>query len=190
MKDINQIFSERTYYSFDGRKIDHDIIKDIYDIMKLGPTSANSCPLRIYFVESDLEKEKLYGCLMPGNVSKSKSAPLVALFAYDVRFYELMPKLYPIDKSMQEYFSSSTEAALDCAERNSSLQAAYFMIIARSYGIDCGPMSGFNKQAIDQAFFENTSYKVNFICNLGYRDGPCPYPKLTRLNFDEACKIL
>jgi 3-hydroxypropanoate dehydrogenase len=190
MRKIDAIFQDRTCYKFLDKKVDKSLLKEIYDLMKLGPTSANICPLRIKFVISTAEKEKLYKCVAPTNVEKIKSAPVTAIFAYDMKFYDLVPKLFPINPSFKDYFSSSESIAFDNAFRNSTLQAAYFMMIARGMGLDCGPMSGFDADSVNSAFFSNTNYKVNFICNLGYKDGQNPYPRLPRLEFDECCQIV
>lgn len=189
MKNIEEIFQDRTYYKFSNKPVSTEIIKEIYDLMKLGPTSGNSCPLRITFIESEEAKEKLYPCLMPGNVEKVRSAPVAAIFAYDTKFYDEMPKLFPGNKGMHDYFASSESIALDTAYRNSTLQAAYFMVIARGKGLACGPLSGFNNAEVDKIFLGGTSYKSNFICNIGYPDGHNNFPRLPRLEFDECCKI-
>lgn len=190
MRNIEEIFHDRTCSKFLSRPIDKDLLIKIYDLAKLGPTSGNSSPLRIVFVQSQAEKNKLYKCLMEGNVEKTKSAPVTALFAYDEKFYEDMEKVNPAAPDLIKYFASSQEVALDTAIRNSGLQAAYFMLAARGAGLDCGPMSGFNKKAIEKAFFANTNFKINFICNLGYADGANAYPRLPRWEFDAVCKIV
>jgi len=177
MRTIDSIFSDRTCSKFSDKPVSRELLIQIYDLMKLGPTSANGCPLRIVFVQSELEKEKLCKAAMEANIAKIKSAPVTVLFAYDMKFYEKMDK--------------STEEVLDREGlRNSTLQAAYFIMIARGMGLDCGPMSGFDPNALNEAFFKNTNYRINFICNLGYKDGDNPYPKLPRLDFDEVCKFL
>jgi len=191
MKDIESIFNERTCYKFLDKAVGKDLLLKIYELMRLGPTSGNACPLRIVFVQSPAEKEKLYKALMESNIEKVKTAPVVAIFAYDMKFYEKMEKLYPTGKFLRDYFASASDQTRETEGlRNSSLQAAYFMLIARSMGLDCGPMSGFDQRVVNDNFFEGTSYKVNFICNFGYRDGENPYPRLPRLDFDEACKIV
>lgn len=191
MKNINDIFSERTCYKFLDKPVSKDLLLKIYELMKLGPTSGNACPLRIIFVQSQTEKEKLYKALMDSNVAKVKSSPVVALFAYDMKFYEKMEKLYPTGKFLRDFFAAANDQTREIeALRNSSLQASYFMIIARSMGLDCGPMSGFDQNVVNDSFFKGTNYKVNFICNFGYREGENPYPRLPRLDFDEACKIV
>jgi 3-hydroxypropanoate dehydrogenase len=190
MNEVEQVFLDRTCYKFLDKPVDRSLLEGIYDLVKLGPTSANASPLRIIFIQSLAEKEKLYKCLAEGNIEKTKSAPITAIFAFDTKFYELMPKLSPNSLSLQKYFASSEEIAVDTAFRNSSLQAAYFMIIARSKGLACGPMSGFDKDAINNTFLSNSNYQVNFICNIGYRDGDNELPRSPRLDFHEACKII
>lgn len=189
MRYIEDIFQDRTCYNFSNKDIDDGLLQKIYDLMKLGPTSGNSCPLRIIFVKTAANKEKLLNCVMEGNIAKVKSAPVIALFAYDIKFFNKMDKINPVSPDLQKYFSSSAEVALDTAYRNSTLQAAYFMIIARSFGLDCGPMSGFDVNAIESNFLQD-DFKINFICNLGYKAEDNPYNRLPRLSFDECCKII
>jgi nitroreductase len=183
MRNVEEVFSDRTCYKFLNRPVDKILLEEIYNIAKLAPTSANCCPLRIVFVQSSTEKDKLYKCLASSNVEKVRSAPVTAIFAFDTKFYELIPKLFPHDTSVKDYFSSSEQIALDTATRSSSLQAAYFMIVARSKGLACGPMSGFNKEAINSTFFNNTNHQVNFLCNIGYRDGDNSFPRPTKARF-------
>ena len=190
MRTVKDVFADRTCSKYTDKSVSVDLLKEIYDIMKLGSTSANSCPLRIIFIQSKGQKEKLLKCMMEGNVEKTRSAPVVAIFAYDTKFYTKMDKTYPVSPAMKDYFASSEVLALDTANRNSTLQAAYFMIIARSLGLDCGPMSGFDAEAIEKEFLSGTGFKVNFVCNLGYRDGDNPFPRLPRLDFAEACKVV
>jgi nitroreductase len=191
MRTIESVFSDRTCNKFLDKKVSKELLIQIYDLVKLGPTSANACPLRIVFVQSNLEKEKLCKTAMEANIAKIKSAPVTALFAYDMKFYEKMDKLYPTGKFLQDLFAKSSEDVIDRESlRNSTLQAAYFIMVARSMGLDCGPMSGFDPVALNETFFKNTNYRINFICNFGYKDGDNPYPKLPRLDFDEVCKFL
>ncbi len=191
MRTIESVFSDRTCSKFLDKKVSKELLIQIYDFVKLGPTSANACPLRIVFVQSNLEKEKLCKTAMEANIAKIKSAPVTALFAYDMKFYEKMDKLYPTGKFLQDLFAKSSEDVIDRESlRNSTLQAAYFIMVARSMGLDCGPMSGFDPVALNETFFKNTNYRINFICNFGYKDGDNPYPKLPRLDFDEVCKFL
>mgnify|MGYP003407826074 FL=1 len=190
-KSIDEIFlNERTCYHYLNKPIDHKLLHEIYDLMKMGPTSANCSPLRIVFVESKTEKEKLAGCVMEGNLPQIKASPVTALFAYDLKFYDNIPKLFAHNPGMKAYFSSSDVVTLDSATRNSTLQAAYFMMIARAKGLVCGPMSGFAPEKINNTFFAGTDYKINFICNLGYREAEETNPRLPRLDFDEVCKVV
>ena len=190
MRTVENVFSDRTCYKFADKEVSTELLQVIYDIMKLGPTSGNSCPLRIVFVKTKEQKLKLLKCMMEGNVEKTRSAPVTALFAYDTKFYEMMDKTNPVMPAMKEYFAASEKVASLAADKNSTLQAAYFMITARSLGLDCGPMSGFNSELIEKEFFQGTNLKINFVCNLGYKDGPNPYPRLPRLDFNEVCSII
>ena len=190
MRTIDDIFNDRTCYKFLDKPVPKDLLVKIYDTMKLGPTSGNSSPLRIVFVQSAAEKEKLCKVAMEPNIAKIMSAPVTALFAYDLKFTEYMDKLYPTGKAMKDYFSSSDAVAFDTATRNSTLQAGYFMMIARGAGLACGPMSGFDPNGVNEAFFKNSNHRINFICNLGYRDGENSYPRLPRLAFDEFCRVV
>ncbi|GAB4163191.1 MAG: malonic semialdehyde reductase [Rickettsiaceae bacterium] len=190
MRTIKDVFSDRTCYKFKNTPLTEELLKEIYDLMKLGPTSSNSCPLRIIFVQSLDAKSRLEKCLMEGNIAKVRSAPVTALFAYDPKFYNKMDILNPVAPQFKTYFATSKKAAIDTATRNSTLQAAYFMIAARGLGLDCGPMSGFNSEAIEKEFLAGTGLKINFICNLGYKDQENPYPRLPRLDFSEVCKVV
>jgi len=180
----------RTCYKFSDKKIDQGMLQEIYELMKLGPTSANSCPLRITFITSPEAKARLLPLMMEGNIEKVKSAPVTALFAYDETFYEKMPFLYPINPAFKKIYLKNETLSIETAFRNSTLQAAYFIMIARSLGLDCGPMSGFNSKGINKEFFSNTTYKINFMCNLGYRLEDTNYPRLPKLKFEEACNII
>lgn len=191
LKTIDEIFlNERTCYHYAERIVARELLQEIYDLMKMGSTSANCSPLRIVFVESPIEKAKLVNCVMEGNKAHINAAPVTALFAYDIKFYNNLPKLFAHNPGMKDYFSSSESVILDTATRNSTLQAAYFMIIARAKGLALGPMSGFDPEKINTTFFAGTDYKINFICNLGYREVEETNPRLPRLAFDEACKVV
>lgn len=188
---LNQLFlTARTYASWLPQDVSDDLLKEIYDLMKWGPTSANLGPLRILFIKNGPEKERLLTCVMPMNADKVRSAPVTAIFAFDQTFYNHVEKLLPVNVAMRDYFASDKTLADTTAFRNSSLQAAYFMLAARARGLDCGPMSGFDNQKLDEEFFNATTWKSNFICNLGYGDKEKLYPRLPRLNFEEACKII
>ena len=191
MLTINEIFENgRTCSNYSSKEVSKDILESIYNLMKLGPTSGNCSPLRIKFVSSKEAREKLLSCVMEGNLEKTKSAPVTALFAMDENFYEKLDILFPHNPGFKTLFVGNEAYARDTAYRNSTLQAAYFMMIARSFGLDCGPMSGFDGAKINEIFFPNSSYKVNFICNLGYKAGENPHERLPRLNFEETCEIV
>jgi 3-hydroxypropanoate dehydrogenase len=180
----------RTYTAWLNQPVDDALLREVYDLAKMGPTSANMCPLRILFVKSKEAKEKLKPSLDAGNVDKTMAAPVTAIFGMDIRFYDKLPKLYP-HADAKSWFKDLPESVLEStALRNSSLQAAYFIIAARSLGLDCGPMSGFNNQKVDEAFFAGTTVKSNFLCNLGYGDPSKLFPRSPRLTFEEACKML
>jgi 3-hydroxypropanoate dehydrogenase len=156
----------------------------------MGPTSANMSPMRIVFVKSPAGKERLKPALSAGNLDKTMAAPVTAIFAMDVKFFELLPKLFP-HADAKSWFKDMPPAALETqALRNGSLQAAYFMLAARSLGLDCGPMSGFDNAKVDAEFFAGTTVKSNFLCNLGYGDATKLYPRSPRLEFDEACQVV
>lgn len=188
---LNQIFKEaRTYTKWLDKPVSEDFLKDIYEVMRLGPTSANCCPLRIVFVKSLEAKERLRPHLSEGNVEKTMSAPVTAILAYDLQFYEHLPVLYPYVNA-KAWFEGKDVFAQETAFRNSTLQGAYFIIAARAFGLDCGPMSGFSNEGVDKAFFPEGRFKSNFLCNLGYGDASgLPGPRAPRLSFDEACQIL
>ncbi len=157
--------------------------------MKWGPTSANLCPARIVFLRKGPEKEKLFNCLLPANIDKVKGAPVTAIIAQDPLFYDKVEKLFPQAPTFRDTFASDKVLADTTAFRNSSLQGAYFILAARALGFDCGPMSGFNNQKVDELFFSKTTWQSNFICNIGYGDKTKLFPRLPRLAFEEACEI-
>jgi 3-hydroxypropanoate dehydrogenase len=187
---LERVFTKaRTHSVWLPEPVGDELLHQIYDLMKWGPTSANCCPARIVFVKSKEAKEKLLPCMAEGNVEKTKTAPVTAIIAHDMEFYENLPKLFP-HAPARAWFAGNQPLAESTAFRNGSLQGAYFMIAARVLGLDCGPMSGFNNAKVDEAFFKGTTLKSNFICNLGYGDSSKPYPRSPRLDFNEACKIL
>ena len=180
----------RTHSVWRDKTVDDALLMQVYDLAKLGPTSANMCPLRIVFVKSHEAKERLKPALDAGNVDKTMKAPVTAIIGMDVRFYEKLPELFP-HADAKAWFKDLPVSVLEAiALRNSSLQGAYFMIAARSLGLDCGPMSGFDNAKVDEAFFAGTTVKSNFLCNLGYRDASKLHPRSPRLTFEEACKIV
>jgi 3-hydroxypropanoate dehydrogenase len=187
---LEQIFTKaRTHSVWLPEPVSDELLHQIYDLMKFGPTSANCCPARIVFAKSKEAKEKLLLCMAEGNVEKTRTAPVTAIIAYDLEFYEKLPKLFPYAPA-RSWFAGNQPLIESTAFRNGTLQGAYFIIVARSLGLDCGPMSGFDNAKVDAAFFQGTSWKSNFVCNLGYGDSSKLHPRSTRLEFSEACKIL
>ncbi len=186
---LDQIFLKaRTHSVWLPEPVSDELLREVYDHMKWGPTSANCCPARIVFVKSKEAKEKLLPCMAPGNVEKTKMAPVTAIIAYDGEFYEKLPKLFP-HVDARSWFAGNEPLIESTAFRNGTLQGAYFLIAARALGLDCGPMSGFDNAKVDAAFFAGTSWKSNFICNIGHGDSAKVYPRAPRLAFEEACKI-
>lgn len=184
------LFTEaRTYYAWQDRPVEDILLKEIYDIMKFGATSANCSPMRVIFVKSKEAKEKLKECLAPGNIDKTMAAPVTAIFADDFDFYNHLPKLFP-HTDAKSWFAGNDGLINSTAPRNGTLQAAYFMLAARGFGLDCGPMSGFDNEKCNELFFKGTKTKSNFLCNLGYGDTEGLFPRSPRFEFSEVCKIL
>jgi len=192
----------RTFNAWSDKPVSDEILKQLYDLMKWGPTSVNCCPARILFLRTPAAKQRLLPALAPGNIEKTMTAPVTAIIGYDGKFYEQLPKLFP-HTDARAWFSNTPELAEVTARRNSSLQGAYFMMAARALGLDCGPLSGFDQAKVDHEFFpaENrpdfeyeyfpdSHIKTNFLCNLGYGDSAKLFPRSPRLDFDEACKLL
>jgi 3-hydroxypropanoate dehydrogenase len=167
-------------------------LRAIHDYAKWGPTSMNSQPQRIVFVASADAKAKLLPTMAPGNVDKVKAAPVIAILAYDTRFYDLLPTLFPHNQAAKAYYEGPERAAHAeaTALRNASLQAAYFMLAARATGLDCGPMSGFDTAKVDAAFFAGTTLRSNFLCAIGHGDPTKIRPRAPRLSFDETCRVV
>lgn len=166
------------------------VLQELYGLMRLGPTSANCCPARIVFLRSPAAKERLRPALSQGNLAKTLAAPVTAVIGYDTRFYDRMEFLFPHQLQARSWFASSETLARDTALRNGSLQGAYLIIAARALGLDAGPMSGFDNARVDAEFFAGTSVRSNFLCNLGYGDAAELRPRLPRLPFAEACRVL
>ncbi len=187
---MDQLFrSARTFNDWQAKPVSAEILQQIYDLLKWGPTSANCSPLRIVFVQTPAAKEKLKTCLQAGNVAKTMSAPVTAVLGMDMQFYDLLPQLFP-HTDARPWFAGKPAVIEDTAMRNSSLQCAYLMLAARAMGLDCGPMSGFDKKKCDELFFAGTSVKSNMLCNLGYGDASTLFPRSPRLEFSQACQIL
>ncbi len=189
--DLDTLFrSARTQNKWQDKPVSNAMLMAIYDLMRWGPTAANSTPARLYFVTTPEAKARLKPHLSPGNVDKVAAAPATAIIGYDLDFPETLPRLFPHQPKLKDGLTGKTELLNTMGLRNSSLQGAYFIIAARALGLDCGPMSGFDNAGVDQEFFAGTAIKSNFLCSIGYGDPAGVFPRNPRLSFDEACKIL
>lgn len=189
-QSVKQVFLEgRTHSHWLDKPVEDDLLKKIHELARLGPTSANCCPMRILFIKFPEAKEKLRPCLAEGNVDKTMKAPVTAIIGYDLQFYEWLPKLFP-HTSARDWFAGNKQLIEETAKRNGTLQGAYFMIVARSFGLDCGPMSGFDNAKIDATFFAGTEIRSNFLCNLGYGDATKLFPRSPRFEYAEVCQVL
>lgn len=190
-KSLDLVFREaRSFSHWQDKPVDDGLLQQVYDLAKMGPTAANSCPMRLVFVKSKEAKEKLKPLLDAGNVEKSMTAPVVAIIGYDLEFYEHMGKLFPHNPGARGWYAGKPDVIQANAFRGGTLQGAYFMLAARSLGLDCGPMGGFNNQKVDEAFFAGTPIKSNFLCALGYGVREKLFPRGPRFTFSEVCKIV
>jgi 3-hydroxypropanoate dehydrogenase len=188
---LDQIFrAARTHRAWDDRPVDEATLRELHELMKWGPTTGNSCPAQFVFVKSAEAKARLRPALDAGNVVQTMAAPATAIVAYDLAFYEMMPKLAPHTNARSWFADEPEDSLRTTALRNGSLQGAYLIIAARALGLDCGPMSGFDNAKVDAEFFAGTTVRSNFLCNLGYGDPSKLRPRAPRLSFDEACRIV
>ena len=202
---LDRLFREaRSYTAWQKRPVADQTLRDFYDILRWAPTSANTAPARFAFLRSKEAKDRLRPALAPGNIEKTMTAPVTVIVAYDVKFYEHLPKLFPQSPGLKQMFESNPQMVEASAQRNSTLQGAYLIMAARALGLDCGPMSGFDNAKVDeeffaagkpcfgceQEFFPEGHVKSNFLCNLGYGDPSTLFPRLPRLPFEEACSLL
>ncbi len=190
---LDQIFRKaRTANAWQDIDVPEVLVRAVYDLSKWGATSANICPARYLWIRSEAAKEKLKPFLMEANVPKVLTAPWTVILAWDERFEDKVPQLFPHNPDAKNWFSDA-EAHFDAAFRNATLQGAYLMLAARALGLDCGPMSGFDRPGVDQAFFAHDKkmkhWKSNFICAFGYGDEAALFDRSPRLDFDEACVI-
>jgi 3-hydroxypropanoate dehydrogenase len=186
---LAQLFRDaRTHNAFVGPVTDGDL-HEIYDLMKWGPTTANSTPARFVFVRTAEGKEKLRLAMSAGNLAKTMAAPVVVVVAYDLEFYEQLPKLFPHTDARSWFAGKADGYIRDNALRGGTLQGAYFIVAARALGFDCGPMGGFDNAALDAAFFPDGKWKSNFLINLGHGDPAKVHPRNPRLAFEEACRF-
>ena len=187
---LEQLFYEaRTHSTWLPEPVPVELLRKAYELARLGPTSANAAPARFVFLTTPGAKALLKPVLAPGNVEKTMAAPVTVIIAWDTEFHENLPRLFP-QFDMRSYFAGNHTLINETAFRNSSLQAAYFILAARALGLDCGPMSGFNADKLNAEFFPDGKWKVNLLCNLGYGDPSKLHPRNPRLNFEEASVIL
>lgn len=178
----------RTHNAWQKTEVPDSVLRELVELMRWAPTSANMSPARIVFVKSEAAKAKLKPLLMEGNVEKTMAAPATAIIGYDLKFYEHLPKLFP-HADARSWFVGNDEFIKISAFRNGSLQAGYFILAARALGLDCGPMSGFDNAGVDAAFFPGTDVKSNILVNLGHGDAKGLYPRSPRFTFDEIARI-
>lgn len=187
---LNQLFHEaRTRTAWLPEPVPEHLLLEIYALTRLGPTSANTQPARFVFLTTDAAKARLLPAMSAGNQEKTRTAPVTVLIAWDTEFYNHLPRTFP-PRDMRGTFANNPALAQETAFRNSSLEGGYFILAARALGLDCGPMSGFDAEKVNREFFPDGKWKINFICNLGYGDPNVSYPRLPRLEFEEACRIL
>jgi 3-hydroxypropanoate dehydrogenase len=180
----------RTYRHWREKPVTPQMLMAVYDLFRWGPTTNNTCPARVVFVTSHAAKERLKPHLSAGNVDQTMKAPATAIIAYDLHFYEMMGKLSSNPNMRESWMQRSPKDIEEAAFRSGTLQGAYLMLAARALGLDCGPMSGFKNAGVDAEFFAGTSWKSNFLCNIGYGSEEGMRPRYGRLDFDEACKII
>ncbi|MGN2248219.1 malonic semialdehyde reductase [Frateuria sp. GZRR35] len=187
---LDQLFrTARTYNAFLPTPVEDELLRRVYALAKFGPTSANSSPMRVVFVKSDAAKQRLSPHLSEGNRAKTMAAPVTAIVASDHAFYERLPELFP-HADARSWFVGNQALIDTTAFRNATLQGAYLIMAARAVGLDCGPMSGFDNAGVDEAFFQGTTVKSNFLINLGYGDASRDlFPRSPRLSFEQACTI-
>ncbi len=187
---LDQLFREaRTHNAWQDRDVPDELLHQVVDLLKLGPTSANCSPARFVFVKSPEAKERLKPHLSEGNRDKTMKAPVCAIIGYDLDFYLYLPKLFP-HTDAKSWFAGNEKKIAETAFRNGTLQGAYLIMAARALGLDCGPMSGFDNEGVDREFFAGTKIKSNFLCNLAYGDPSVLFPRSPRFDFDEMARIV
>ncbi|NRD67537.1 malonic semialdehyde reductase [Corallococcus exiguus] len=187
---LEQLFTEaRTHSGWQDRPVTDETLRRIYEMARMAPTAVNSQPVRLVFVRSREAKERLKPALSPGNVDKTMQAPVTVIVAYDTAFHEQMPKLFPARDMKSVFAAMPQEAREQSAFMNGTLQGGYVILAARALGLDCGPMGGFDKAKVDEAFLQGTGWKSNFLINLGYGDPAKLFPRNPRLSFEDACRM-
>lgn len=181
-------YAARSHNGWQDRDVTDDQLRQLFDLLKWAPTSANGSPARFVFVKSKESREILASCMSPGNQAKTAQAPVTVIIGMDLAFHEKLPQLSPAVDA-RAWFVGNDELIAATAFRNASLQGAYLIMAARAIGLDCGPMSGFDNARVDAAFFAGTSIKSNFVCSIGYGDAARLHPRAPRLAFGEACRI-
>lgn len=190
MSALDTLFTQaRTHNAWLERRVSDEQLQEIYALARMAPTSANCSPGRFLFIRTPEGKARLKPALSSGNLEKTLSAPVTVVVAWDAQFYDKLPELFPHGDA-RSWFTSSTALAEETAFRNSSLQAAYLIMACRALGLDCGPMSGFDRDKVDAEFFAGTTWKSNLLINIGYGDASQVYPRLPRLAFNDACALL
>ena len=182
-------FSARTHRAWLDHPVSDDVLRKLYNLVKMGPTSTNCCPGRFVFVRSKEAKERLVPALNPTNIDRTMTAPVTVIVATDTRYHEHLPKLWPRDDAPRLRIVKDAAFGETKAFRNATLQGGYLIVAARALGLDCGPLSGFNNAKVDAAFFSDGRWKSNFLCNLGYGDEGKLHPRGARLEFEDACII-
>jgi len=188
-QSLDQLFLKaRTHKAWTNRPVSDQQLRELYDLLKMGPTSANTGPARFVWVKSPEGKARLAAAAMPGNQAAILAAPVTVIVGYDLDFAEKLPELFPARGEAAKAMFIDEQVAYETAFRNSSLQGAYLILAARALGLDCGPMSGFDNDAVDREFFAGTRIKSNFICSIGYGSGDAMFPRLPRLTFEAATR--
>ena len=186
---LDQLFFDaRTHNEWQDRPVSDELLRELFDVLRWAPTSANCSPARIVFAKSPEAKAKLLPALIEGNVEKTRTAPVTAVIGHDLEFHEHLPKLFP-HTDARSWFVGNEPLIEATAFRNGSLQGAYLILAARALGLDCGPMSGFDADQVNEAFFAGTSTRVNFLCNLGYGRPEALFPRSPRFEFEDVCRV-
>ncbi len=180
----------RTHHHWLETPVDDSVLRDLYELARMPPTSANTQPMRLVFVKSTEAKERLRPAIWPNNVDKIMGAPVTAIVAYDAEFYDQMPKLMPGVDVRSRLVTRPPEMLLKMAQQSGTMQGGYLILAARALGLDCGPIGGFDTGKVDEAFMAGTAWKSNFLLNLGYADHTQLVPRRPRLDFEDACRIV
>jgi 3-hydroxypropanoate dehydrogenase len=188
---LRQLFLDaRTHNGWLDKPVPDSMLRELFDVVKFGPTSMNTQPMRLLFLRTAAARERLRPHLAPSNIDKTMAAPVTAVVGYDLAFHEHLPSMFPHRPDAKVMFEGKLPLIEATAFRNSSLQGAYLIVAARALGLDCGPMSGFDNAGVDAEFFGGTQVKSNFLCNLGYGDHSKVFARSPRFDFDSVCSLL